>query len=84
MLASGEVNLNEWEEVWQYGTDEANTPLWLQDGVAPQCVVGNIGVRRVFILAGVKQGFVDSHMIVNYDWIFTREKGANGYVTPRQ
>jgi len=81
---SGEVNVNEWEQVWQYGTDEANTPLLLQDGVAPQCPVINIGDRRAYIPSGEKQGFIESHLIENYGWIFTREKGVEGYVTPRK
>ncbi|GHV58776.1 hypothetical protein FACS1894182_11820 [Bacteroidia bacterium] len=84
---SGEVNVNEWQEVWQYGADEANTPLWLQDGVAPQCPVGNIGTRRAYIpTSGVPRGFLESHKIKNYGWIFKLPKttpNTNGYVTPR-
>jgi hypothetical protein len=84
---SGEVNVNEWEQVWQYGSDEENHPLWMQDGVAPQCPVGNIGVKRAFIPLEdntVPKGFVKSHKIENYGWIFTRKGGEPGYVTSRK
>ena len=42
---SGYVNPDEWDEVWQYGTDEKNDAKWLQDGVAPRC--------RRFIIGGL-------------------------------
>jgi hypothetical protein len=82
---SGSVNINEWEEVWQYGSDEANDPLWLQDGVAPQCMPqGMTRVQRAFIPATETRGFLSSHLIENYEWIFNLNTNADGYVKPRQ
>ena len=85
------------EEVWQYGSDLGQTdadPMWQQDGVAPQAAVGGINNLptgntkggRAFIPKNQdidKKGFVKSHSIGNYGWIFNQIKGANGYVTPR-
>jgi hypothetical protein len=83
---SGEVNVSDWQEIWQYGSDEENDPLDKQDGVAPQCPVNNIGDNRAFIPNDVKKGFISSHSIENYKWIFTKpqKKGDPGYVTPRK
>jgi hypothetical protein len=83
---SGEVNLSEWQQVWQYGTDEENTDKWMQDGVAPQCMPNGISRNnRAFIPDDVPQGFVTSHSVGNYEWIFTQLfKGQNGYVIPRK
>jgi hypothetical protein len=87
---SGNVQLNWFTEVWQYGTDEKNTPLKKQDGVAPQCKVLGLpdisGNRfgRVFIPANVQQDFLHSHFINNYHWIFSQQtQGKPGYVRPR-
>ena len=59
-------------------------------GVAPQCEVGNIGFgRRAFIPETylneepVPKGYLKSHSIYNYGWIFERVDGVEGYVTPR-
>jgi hypothetical protein len=87
---SGEVDVKEWEEVWQYGSDEVNHLLWLQDGIAPQCRINGLldipaKSGRAYIPLDTEQGFLDSHSISNYGWIFNSiQKGANGYVTPRQ
>jgi hypothetical protein len=78
------VNINDFTEVWQYGSDEVNDPVHRQDGVAPQAPVGNIGIRRAYIPSNVPQGFVTSHSIGNYRWIFGLEMGREGYVTPRK
>ena len=84
----GEVSVSDWEEIWQYGSDGDNHPLWLQDGVAPQTGIRGFGrERRAFIPQneGIPQGFIDSHKIENYEWIFTTlEKGQNGYITPME
>jgi hypothetical protein len=81
------------EEVWQYGTNEdvnqGGDPLWLQDGVAPQCLVAGIDKvakgGRVFIPDGEKKGFLDSHYIDNYGWIFNRlQLTDKGYVYKRK
>jgi len=81
---SGEVNLSDWEEIWQYGSNEETTPINQQDGVAPQCPIKNIGTQRAFIPEGEEKGFIKSHRIENYKWIFTRNINDEGYVTPRR
>jgi hypothetical protein len=81
---SGSVNISDWQEIWQYGSDEENTPFNKQDGVAPQCPIQNIGANRAYIPNNVVQGFISSHSVGNYKWIFTKIKGQEGYVTPRK
>jgi hypothetical protein len=89
---SGSVNVSDWQEIWQYGTDEENTPIYKQDGVAPQCRVGGLDdvqgkSGRAYIPDDndIAQGFISSHSIENYKWIFTKiKKNDNGYVTPRK
>ena len=42
---SGEIDLDAFEEVWQYGSNlgEPNAdPIHQQDGVAPQCAVNGL------------------------------------------
>jgi hypothetical protein len=80
---SGSVNPADWLEIWQYGSNEVEDPIYKQDGVAPQCPVENIGMRRAYIPDDVVKGFVSSHFIENYKWIFTQKEEQNGYVTPR-
>jgi hypothetical protein len=68
---SGSINLGDFEEVWQYGCNEAPVDkggdvIWEQDGVAPQCGVGNLDKKRIYIPPQVKKGFVESHTIGNY------------------
>lgn len=74
--------------------DGTRDPYWWQDGVAPQCAVKNIDLLptaetnggRVYIPkeSGTPKGFVDSHSIGSYLWIFTKiEQGQNGYVKKR-
>jgi hypothetical protein len=85
---SGSVNTTEWKQIWQYGSHEgqlADRP-WLQDGVAPQAPIDNIGANRAYIPIAdknVPQGFLESHFIENYGWIF-RLDGGKGYVLPRK
>ena len=80
-------------EVWQYGSDNINDPLDKQDGVAPQVGIPNIENKQVNPIGGrayipndgsVPRGFISSHSIDNYGWIFTRKTTDNGYVKPRQ
>ncbi|MBA3665021.1 MAG: fibronectin type III domain-containing protein [Bacteroidetes bacterium] len=91
---SGGVNLNWFEEAWQYGSNlgEPNEDLpWLQDGVAPQCAVTGIDNiiapttgGRVFIPNVDTKSYLGSHSVSNYGWIFTTRKlGMDGYVKPR-
>jgi hypothetical protein len=81
------------EEIWQYGSNENRDYSFLQDGVAPQIPAsgietlpnGKIG-GRVYIPndGSIPMGFVESHMISNYKWIFKLDKERNGYVKPRK
>jgi hypothetical protein len=86
---SGGTDWNMFTEVWQYGSDEQTlkgTPK-LQDGVAPQTPAKDIpsGHRAYIPTDGsVPQGFLKSHSIGNYGWIFTRQINQPGYVTPRK
>jgi hypothetical protein len=81
-------------QIWQYGSNlhQRNAdPMDEQDGVAPQCGVGGIGInRRVFIPEKYADGteipknFLDSHSIENYRWIFKRKQGENnGHISKR-
>lgn len=98
---SGSTDWTMFTEVWQYGSDEQTlkgTPK-LQDGVAPQVPVQGIeklplaktqGGRAYIPTNGsVPQGFLKSHSIGNYKWIFKinppslNSPNKNGYVTPR-
>jgi hypothetical protein len=95
---SGGTNWNMFTEVWQYGSNEnalKNTPK-LQDGVAPQVSVPDIENKgknpkggRAYIpidKKDVPQGFLKSHSIGNYKWIFTKllnPQTGPGYVKPR-
>ncbi len=92
----GKVDPVQWkDQLWQYGSNRGQgqpDPVWDQDGVAPQCEVGNIGfARRAFIPATygngekIPKGYLDSHSISNYGWIFEipNEKDAKGYVQSR-
>ena len=94
---AGEINLNDFEEVWQYGSNlgEPNAdPLHEQDGVAPQTAVNGLkevdfkfsGKRgRAFIPDGEPKGFLQSHSIGNYKWIFKlKSERDKGYVKLRK
>ena len=75
-------------KVWQYGANE-NDPEDLQDGVAPQKEVPGITNLlagkggRVYIPNTEKKGFITSHQIKNYGWIFSRSQNQPGYVKQR-
>ena len=94
--SAGDVGSFDFEEIWQYGSDLGQPDadaMWLQDGVAPQTPVGGINNLptantkggRAFIPKnqGIPKGFLESHSISNYGWIFGRQEGIEGYVTPR-
>ncbi|OXA76115.1 hypothetical protein B0A65_19885 [Flavobacterium frigidimaris] len=85
---SGRVDREEFEEVWQYGSNLGEPdadPISEQDGIAPQCAAtGLTNDQRAFIPKNWKpKGFLDSHSIVNYKWIFQRKKTEKGYVKQR-
>lgn len=83
---SGIANVNEsdFKVIWQYGADET-IDISKQDGVAPQCKVGGLDdAKRVYIPRDWRpQGFVSSHAIGNYWWIFNKSQGDQGYVKSR-
>lgn len=90
---SVQINLNDFDEVWQYGSNEnhGGDPVWLQDGVAPQISVNGIMSLdvakggRAYIPNTELKGFVDSHRIAHYGWIFrTLNIGDKGYVKKRK
>lgn len=66
-------------------------PLHEQDGVAPQCAVKGLPEiddnkgGRAFIPKGESKGFLQSHSIGNYKWIFKIETAnLKGYVKRRK
>jgi hypothetical protein len=74
---SGSINpADGWEQIYQYGSNEATDKKYYQDGVAPQCAIVNIGANRVYIpekyLNGknIPKDYKSSHSIENYSWIF--------------
>ncbi|MGZ3863674.1 MAG: fibronectin type III domain-containing protein [Bacteroidia bacterium] len=96
---SGGTDFSIFEEVWQYGSNEAPVSqggdlIWEQDGVAPQCAIPDITNKskfpntkhdRVYIPQSVNpKAYLDCHYIDNYFWIFSEQKvGMKGYVKPR-
>jgi hypothetical protein len=91
--SSGQVNLADFEEVWQYGSDNKRDDLWEQDGIAPQSAVvglpddGTIENRfgRVYIPKNdPNRDFVGAHSISSYGWIFLiTNPQTPGYVRNR-
>lgn len=91
---AGGADWSKFIEVWQYGTNEETTPPFLQDGVAPQCPVKGITNLTSKTIGGrvyipdnfLPKGFLDSHTISNYGWIFTDlipNDPRGGYVKKR-
>ncbi len=79
------MDVNSFEEICQYGTNENIDPLKKQDGVAPQCMVKGLNTdKREYIPKEVKQDFLNSHYISNYHWIFNLSSTRKGYVKPRK
>jgi hypothetical protein len=81
---SDKVEPSTFEEIWQYGTNEASDPHKDRDGVAPQCAVGNLDEKRAFIPETEKRDFLNSHYICNYHWIFKRTSQQKGYISERK
>ncbi|MGV3632529.1 MAG: hypothetical protein ACO1O6_15075 [Bacteroidota bacterium] len=86
---SGKIREEEWQEVWQYGSNfnpESFDAPCLQDGVAPQSKVGGLSEnKRVYIPRALyfRKGFFDSHFIGYYTWILDIPKGKKGFVKQR-
>ncbi len=86
---SGKVRPEEWQEVWQYGSNfnasHFDAPC-LQDGVAPQSKAGGLSDdQRIYIPRALysRRGFFDSHFIGYYTWILQIPEGKRGYVKQR-
>jgi hypothetical protein len=83
---SGSVDVGSFEEIWQYGTNEASDPPRCKDGVAPQIAVKDLPPnKRAYIPETEKRDFLNSHYICNYHWIFTKiiDPNTKGYVHKR-
>lgn len=86
--------ISDFEEIWQYGTVEANEPnphkTYENDGVEPQCGVKGLNwdnpdyARIGFPVNSDKLNFFDAHSIINYDWIFKIFLNRIGYVKSRK
>ncbi len=83
---SGKVNLKEWIDIWQYGSNlyakYPDAPC-LQDGVAPQSKVGGLNSSKIVFIPkkfdNIK-GYFDSHFIGYYTWVFDIPKNEKGYI----
>ncbi|GAB5417633.1 MAG: hypothetical protein Crog4KO_26180 [Crocinitomicaceae bacterium] len=86
---SGEVDQEEWKEIWQYGSDfEAHKEAapCLLDGIAPQTKADGLSPRnRVYIPEQFynRMGFFDSHFIGHYTWIFDIPEDKTGHIGQR-
>ena len=87
--SAGKINMDEWKEVWQYGSNfgrYAKRAPCLLDGIAPQVKVAGLTTdQRVFIPHKYykRMGFFDSHFIGHYTWIFDIPEGDPGYIQQR-
>lgn len=86
---AGTVNLKEWKQVWQYGSNlnaaNQDAPC-LQDGVAPQASVKGLSKeQRIYFPKALykHKGYFDSHFIGYYDWVLQIQKGKKGYIRQR-
>lgn len=87
--AAGKVQMDEWKEIWQFGSNhdlhQWNEPCLL-DGIAVQKKVGGLDEeQRVFIPEKYynRMGFYDSHFIGYYTWIFDVPHGEKGHINQR-
>jgi len=83
----GKVILDEWKEVWQYGSNfnagKEDAPC-LQDGVAPQVsAMGLSSKNRCYFSQGQYQrkGFFDAHFVGHYSWIFDIPDHSKGHIS---
>ena len=88
---SGDLLLTRRSERRYAERGELKDKPWLQDGVAPQCRVNGLVDNqnksgRVYIPSTEKQGFLESHLINYYGWIFNKITNplSPGYVKPRK
>lgn len=82
--SAGGMDWNQFQEVWQYGSNE-NDVTFFQDGVAPQGPILGLenlkGIKggRVFIPENGKKGFIRSHHLKYWDWFYTIKEGDYGW-----
>lgn len=87
--SAGKIDLREWQEVWQYGSNfnkGMNDAPCLLDGVAPQAKVGGLPeAHRSYIPPHLfkQKGFFDSHFVGYYTWLFDIPEGHPGYIRQR-
>ncbi len=86
---SGIINKQEWQEVWQYGSNFnskfPDAPC-LQDGIAPQYKVSGLpDENQIFIPKRLYpyKGYFNSHFIGFYTWVLDIEKEKPGYISQR-
>jgi hypothetical protein len=85
--SAGKVNLKEWKEVWQYGSNfntNKNDAPCLLDGVAPQIMAGGLTPNNRSYIPDYlfkQKGFFDSHFVGYYTWIFNIETGNIGSIS---
>ncbi len=87
--ATGTVNLKEWKQVWQYGSNlnsvNQDAPC-LQDGVAPQASVKGLSEdQRIYIPRALykHKGYFDSHFVGWYNWVLAIPSGKKGHIRQR-
>jgi hypothetical protein len=87
--SAGTVNLKEWKQVWQYGSNlstvHQDAPC-LQDGVAPQAAVNGLTEnQRIYIPQKLykQKGYFDSHFVGWYSWILKIPSGKKGHIRQR-
>jgi hypothetical protein len=82
------MDWNLFHEVWQYGSNRFEEDALVtcrQDGIAPQCAVLGLEALqpekggRLFIPKGAKMGFVRSHHLRYWDWLYWIKKGDRGW-----
>lgn len=83
---SGKINMQEWKQVWQYGSNfdqsKHDAPC-LQDGIAPQKTIPGLPINnRIFIPESLYRckGYFDSHFIGYYTWVLDIKKDNPGYI----
>jgi len=87
--SAGRINMDEWQEVWQYGVNHQklkDKAPCLLDGIAPQTkVTGLVEKHHIFIPDELYKrfGFFDSHFIGFYDWILDLKDKQPGAIKQR-
>jgi hypothetical protein len=86
---AGSVNLKEWKQVWQYGSNlnmaNQDAPC-LQDGVAPQAAVKGLSeAQRIYIPSHLfrHKGYFESHFIGWYTWVLAIPPNQKGHIRQR-